>query len=536
MFTRVRLSATALPLIIVALTAPWSDLRAQTMPRLFEAPRQGGRAPERSVRMHQARKARLRLEALNSPSFVLNLFDNTERVARRTRVEQPKPNQYVWHGKTDDEGFVTFAVVDGVATGTVFLDGRSFEITMDSDGDYTIAELNAAAFPTEDEPLEAPDVAYDVASTSSTTTPTVAADGATLIDVMVVWTPAARAAAGWNVRHSEPCSVVGRQRESGLCQQPGERPPAPGAQRGSRLRRDAYLYGWRPGGPQELDGWKNRRRSRLAKPVRRRHRHDDRPGLHGRGLLRARVPDEFSEHVFFERGLQCRRSVVLIGAPLVRPRSRPQPGTAARPWQLLRLRRRVPMPMGTRIPATCSGQCSRTAALPAYPYLSNPAVIYNGRVTGTSSQNNARALNDNIAIVSAFKSTAVTTPCSYTVSPGSFSFSNSASTASVTVTTTSNCAWSSSSGVSWATVSGSRTGSGTAVVSVTANGGGSRSANLLVAGKNVTVSQAAACTYTVSPDFVELFQFGLHGIGDGHDDVGLCVELVVVVTLGNGHR
>ena len=51
---------------------------------------------------------------------------------------------------------MTFAVVKGVATGTVFLDGRSFEITADPDGDYTIAELNAAAFPADADPLDAP--------------------------------------------------------------------------------------------------------------------------------------------------------------------------------------------------------------------------------------------------------------------------------------------------------------------------------------------------------------------------------------------
>ena len=133
------------------------------------------------------------------------------------------------------------------------------------------------------------------------------------------------------------------------------------------------------------------------------------------------------------------------------------------------------------------------------PYFSNPAVLYNGRVTGTSTQNNARALNDNAAIVSAFKNASGTTPCSYTVSPGSFSFSKDADTASVTVTTTSACSWSSSSGSAWATVSGSNTGSGTAVVSVTANSAASRTATVAVAGKSISLSQASGCTYAVSP-------------------------------------
>ena len=143
MSTRVRWSVIALyvPLAVVALNAPWSDLRAQSVARMFEAPRLGPRArpTERPIRPHQARKARLRLEALDSPVAFLNLFDNAERVVTRTKVERPDGDRYIWHGKTDDDGIVTFAVVNGVATGTVFMDDRSFEITTDPDGDYTIS-------------------------------------------------------------------------------------------------------------------------------------------------------------------------------------------------------------------------------------------------------------------------------------------------------------------------------------------------------------------------------------------------------------
>ena len=64
---------------------------------------------------------------------------------------------------------MTFAVVNGVATGTVFMDGRSFEITADPDGDYTITELNAAAFPADTDPVEAPDEAADVVAVDSDT-------------------------------------------------------------------------------------------------------------------------------------------------------------------------------------------------------------------------------------------------------------------------------------------------------------------------------------------------------------------------------
>ncbi len=195
----VRVSIPALILLVCAALTSGIGLQAQSGPRLFDPPRSNARVPA-NARNHQARRAHLRFDVLNSPEFILNLFDNAERRVRRTKVEQPGRNAYVWHGRTDDNGFVTFAVVNGVATGTVFLDGRSFEITPADAGDYTVAELNAAAFPAEDESLPPADRGGNASGTtgesSSTGSATVTADGSTQIDVLVAWTPAARTAAG----------------------------------------------------------------------------------------------------------------------------------------------------------------------------------------------------------------------------------------------------------------------------------------------------------------------------------------------------
>lgn len=191
----------SLAVLILALIAPGfgvvgSAVDAQTLPRLFEAPSPNARASERAVRPHQARKARLRLELLDTPAFTLNLFDNAERVVQRTKIDRPTEDRFVWHGRTDDGGFVSFAVVNGMATGTVFLDGRTFEITADAEGEYDITELNPAAFPTEDAPLESPDFQADATGSGTVSTAAATADSAVEIDVMVLWTPAARNAVG----------------------------------------------------------------------------------------------------------------------------------------------------------------------------------------------------------------------------------------------------------------------------------------------------------------------------------------------------
>src|SRR5687767_5593589 len=101
---RVSVSKLIVALAAVVLIAPWADLRAQSLPRLFDAAPSGARPTEHPVRPHQARKARLRLDVLNAPAFELNLFDNALRVARPTKIERLASDRFVWHGRTDDDG------------------------------------------------------------------------------------------------------------------------------------------------------------------------------------------------------------------------------------------------------------------------------------------------------------------------------------------------------------------------------------------------------------------------------------------------
>jgi Viral BACON domain/Putative binding domain, N-terminal len=98
--------------------------------------------------------------------------------------------------------------------------------------------------------------------------------------------------------------------------------------------------------------------------------------------------------------------------------------------------------------------------------------------------------------------TQAATPCSYSISPTSLSIAGDGGAGSVAVTTTAGCAWTASSGVPWVTMTTGTSGtdSGTSTFSVAANTGSSaRSASLTIAGQTFTVSQAAACSYTVSP-------------------------------------
>lgn len=452
----------------------------------------------------------MRLDVLNSAAFVLNLFDSVERVATRTKVDRLSADRSVWHGRTDDEGIVTFAVVRGVATGTVFLDGRSFEITSDRDGDYTIAELNAAAFPTEDAPADALDVSGDLAGDAGTGTASVAADGATEIDVLVVWSPAARAAAGGTAAiESLVLSAVANANLS-----------YSNALVNTRLRLVHSAEVAFTETPSNMSGDLTSLQGKTDGKIDAVHTLRDQYGADvvtllgegyagagycGIGYLMSSPSTSFASNAFNIVDRTCAAGYLSYAHEVGHNQGlHHDPGNASSTPS-------YPYAYGYQDPGGVFRTVLSYGGATRVPYLSNPAVFYNGRVTGTATQDNARALTNNAPTVAAFRAAAGSTPvCSYSVSPTSLSFQSGSSTATVSVTADAGCTWTSSSNSSWASVSGSGSGPGTATVAVTANGSTSRSATVVVAGRNVSVSQAAAttCSYAVSPTSVSTTSAG----------------------------
>jgi hypothetical protein len=101
-------------------------------------------------------------------------------------------------------------------------------------------------------------------------------------------------------------------------------------------------------------------------------------------------------------------------------------------------------------------------------------------------------------------SQAAAPPCSFSLSPTSFSLSSGSRSSSVALTATgATCGWAASSNASWVTVGpSSGTGSGAVSVTVAANTGAARTAKVTIGGLTYTVSQAAApppCSFSLSP-------------------------------------
>jgi hypothetical protein len=92
--------------------------------------------------------------------------------------------------------------------------------------------------------------------------------------------------------------------------------------------------------------------------------------------------------------------------------------------------------------------------------------------------------------------------CSYDVSPLSQSFASVGGTGTVNVGTTSGCGWSAITNDQWITITSGASGSAAGTVSfgVSANPGAGRTGSLTVAGRTVTITQAAqTCSYSISP-------------------------------------
>jgi hypothetical protein len=81
--------------------------------------------------------------------------------------------------------------------GTIIAGDTAYEILYAGNGEHLVREVEPSAFPTDDPqfdlPVPEPDLAGEAFDTSEVS---VAADSASQIDVMVIWTPAARTAAG----------------------------------------------------------------------------------------------------------------------------------------------------------------------------------------------------------------------------------------------------------------------------------------------------------------------------------------------------
>jgi hypothetical protein len=124
----------------------------------------------------------------------LNLFADVAFTAVLDQAESNRSGSLSWMGHLEgvEYGSVILVVKDGVMVGSVNMLGAFYQVRYVGNGVHAIHEMDSAAFPVEKEPV--PVAASADALVEALSAPT--ADDGSIIDVLVVYTPAARADVG----------------------------------------------------------------------------------------------------------------------------------------------------------------------------------------------------------------------------------------------------------------------------------------------------------------------------------------------------
>ncbi len=122
-------------------------------------------------------------------TVTLNLFPDVSLVAALDRV-QLKPNGFLWKGHINGVAgsMVTFALQKGVLSGSIYTPKAIYSVRYAGNNVHTVTQLNPKGFP-----AEAKAVPVDKKKLAA---PRKSADASTNIDLLVVYTPAARDAFG----------------------------------------------------------------------------------------------------------------------------------------------------------------------------------------------------------------------------------------------------------------------------------------------------------------------------------------------------
>jgi hypothetical protein len=204
---RKRVSHARLTLAIAVLlsTLPAASLaspqEAQEPPGLFAPAPQGGnldRAAQSAAVRSRLVKVNLALLEGSAPRHVaLNLFDDLVLDAFLEQVDELPGGGRAWRGRIEDLTLSQVVLVQRGDTlvGDVFLPSAVYQVRPAGGGLHTVSEIDQSAFPPEMEPVPVPTSAPPAEGPGETPLQAPADDGS-MIDILVVYTPAARLAAG----------------------------------------------------------------------------------------------------------------------------------------------------------------------------------------------------------------------------------------------------------------------------------------------------------------------------------------------------
>jgi hypothetical protein len=175
-----------------------SVIKGEVPGNLFAEPASAGVArvgEERGPYILRSRQVRVRFDSLWRGAGVrLNLFDDAFFTAYADRIEWRGEDRYTWFGSLEGiEGSqVILAVEDGDMAGNIVCPGRFFEVRSLGNGLHAVYEIDQAGFPDESDALPV----ETGPGSQGGGVPGPGGDDGSVIDVLVVYTPAAAASSG----------------------------------------------------------------------------------------------------------------------------------------------------------------------------------------------------------------------------------------------------------------------------------------------------------------------------------------------------
>jgi len=134
-----------------------------------------------------------------STGIKLNLFDDSIFMANFDRVETESLDSYSLIGRIDGEINSSVILVvghDGTVSGNITILDTFFQVRSAGNGTHVIYEIDQTAFPDESEPIVVKQSSKTSIEDKVGKLDFAPADSGSIIDVLVVYTPAARSAAG----------------------------------------------------------------------------------------------------------------------------------------------------------------------------------------------------------------------------------------------------------------------------------------------------------------------------------------------------
>ena len=187
--------AAALSVLVVAFVLSPGEEQAQNRPDLLFKVSSRPSRPARIDGPEVMRKRYVTFDvrrAIGSATLALNLFSDKSLMIERSRTEAIGENGLLWFGEVvGKKGQVTLSAVGDVLVGNIRMGHELYEIRYEGEGIHTINEIDASAFP-EECSSDAPASRVPASEAAAA----ILTDPCDVIDIMVVYTSAAKSAAG----------------------------------------------------------------------------------------------------------------------------------------------------------------------------------------------------------------------------------------------------------------------------------------------------------------------------------------------------